>query len=153
MAPFLLPPQPFIISVRVGGDSCPPTRPVSLSQPAWGDVRTAFDSSLSLLLSVESDAPVFYVLRGQGWGRQNPVVYVSNDQRVMGIILRYVCWGTHGAPPPIPPWTPAIDRPTYLPPLPDPQKFSHTVGCQDSNGPPPLMFRFFFEITPPFCKK
>ena len=22
-------------------------------------------------------------------------VYVQNDQRVMGIILGYVCWGTH----------------------------------------------------------
>ena len=27
-----------------------------------------------------------------------PVVYVRNDERVMGIILRYVCWGTHQAP-------------------------------------------------------
>ena len=27
-----------------------------------------------------------------------PLVYVQNDQRVMGIILRYVCWGTHGPP-------------------------------------------------------
>ena len=24
-----------------------------------------------------------------------PFVYVQNDQRVMGIILRFVCWGTH----------------------------------------------------------
>ena len=24
-----------------------------------------------------------------------PLLYVQNDQRVMGIILRYVCWGTH----------------------------------------------------------
>ena len=24
-----------------------------------------------------------------------PFVYVSNDQRVIGIILRFVCWGTH----------------------------------------------------------
>ena len=24
-----------------------------------------------------------------------PFVYIENDQRVMGIILRYVCWGTH----------------------------------------------------------
>ena len=23
-----------------------------------------------------------------------PFVYVQNDQRIMGIILRYVCWGT-----------------------------------------------------------
>ena len=26
-----------------------------------------------------------------------PLVYVQNDQRIMGIILSYVCWGT---PPP-----------------------------------------------------
>ena len=25
-----------------------------------------------------------------------PLVYAQNDQRVMGIILRYVCWGTQG---------------------------------------------------------
>ena len=30
-----------------------------------------------------------------------PFVYVPNDQRVMGIILRYVCWGTHGPPTPL----------------------------------------------------
>ena len=24
-----------------------------------------------------------------------PFVYAQNDQRIMGIILRYVCWGTH----------------------------------------------------------
>ena len=24
-----------------------------------------------------------------------PFVYVQNDQRAMGIILRFVCWGTH----------------------------------------------------------
>ena len=24
-----------------------------------------------------------------------PLVYVQTDQCVMGIILRYVCWGTH----------------------------------------------------------
>ena len=29
-----------------------------------------------------------------------PVVYIQNDQRVMGIIFRYVCWGTHRPPPP-----------------------------------------------------
>ena len=29
-----------------------------------------------------------------------PFVYVSNDQCVMGIILRDVCWGTHGPQPP-----------------------------------------------------
>ena len=31
-----------------------------------------------------------------------PFVYVQNDQRVMGIILRHVCWGTHRPPPPPP---------------------------------------------------
>ena len=40
-------------------------------------------------------------------------VYVQNDQRVMGIILRYVCWGTHGTPPL---GTTAAERPTHLPP-------------------------------------
>ena len=30
-----------------------------------------------------------------------PVVYIQNDQRVMAIILRYVCWGTHRPPPPL----------------------------------------------------
>ena len=29
-----------------------------------------------------------------------PIVYIQNGQRVMGIILRYVCWGTHQPPPP-----------------------------------------------------
>ena len=29
-------------------------------------------------------------------------VFLQNDQRVMGIILRYVCWGTHRPPPPPP---------------------------------------------------
>ena len=24
-----------------------------------------------------------------------PFVYVQNDQHVMGIILRFVCWGAH----------------------------------------------------------
>ena len=27
-----------------------------------------------------------------------PHVYVPNDQHVMGIIVRYVCWGTHEPP-------------------------------------------------------
>ena len=31
-----------------------------------------------------------------------PLVYVQNDQRVMGIIFRYVCWGTYQPPPPPP---------------------------------------------------
>ena len=51
-----------------------------------------------------------------------PHVYVQNDQRVMGIILRYVCWGTHRYPP----GAPAADWPT--PPPPDPPKFSHMWG-------------------------
>ena len=29
-----------------------------------------------------------------------PVLYIQNDQRVVGIILRCVCWGTHRPPPP-----------------------------------------------------
>ena len=45
-----------------------------------------------------------------------PVVYVPNDQRVMGIILRYVCWGTHRPPP----WGARCltSRPTHPPPRP-----------------------------------
>ena len=38
-----------------------------------------------------------------------PVVYIQNDQRVMGIILRYVCWGTQRPPPP-PTGSPAADH-------------------------------------------
>ena len=55
-----------------------------------------------------------------------PFVYVQNDQRVMGIILRYVCW----VPTDPPLGTPAADWPTHLPPPPppDPQKFSNPVG-------------------------
>ena len=32
-----------------------------------------------------------------------PIVYVPNDQRFMGIMLTYVCWGTHRHLPPPPP--------------------------------------------------
>ena len=41
-----------------------------------------------------------------------PLLYDPNDQRVMGIILRYVCWGTHR-----PPWGARrlTGRPTYPP--------------------------------------
>ena len=68
---------------------------------------------------------------------------VQNDQRVMGIILRHVCWGIHLHPF----GTPAADRPIHLPAPPppppprllDPQKFSHTVRCQYLNKPPPLL--------------
>ena len=49
------------------------------------------------------------------------LVYIQNDQRVMGIILRYVCWGT----PPPPPRSPAAD----------PQGFGQRRGVED---PPPL---------------
>ena len=31
-----------------------------------------------------------------------PLAHIQNDQCVMGIILRYVCWGTHRPPPPPP---------------------------------------------------
>ena len=30
----------------------------------------------------------------------SPVVYIQNEQRVTGIILRYVCWGNPPPPPP-----------------------------------------------------
>ena len=31
-----------------------------------------------------------------------PLLYAQNDQHVIGIILRYVRWGTHRPPPPPP---------------------------------------------------
>ena len=56
----------------------------------------------------------------------------KNDQRVMGIILRCVCWGTHQTP-----W--GARRLASRPPPPlDPQKFSHPLGVSNSNKPPPL---------------
>ena len=58
-------------------------------------------------------------------------VYIQNDQRVMGIILRYVWWGTHRPPPPR---SPAVDRPTRRP-----SRFGSTKG---GGG-----FRFRFNVT------
>ena len=55
-----------------------------------------------------------------------PIVYIQNDQRVMGIVLRYVCWGTHRPPA----WSPAAHRPTRRPP-----RFGSTKG--GGRGPPP----------------
>ena len=55
-------------------------------------------------------------------------VHIQNDQRVMGIILRYVCWGTHRPPP----GGPAADRPTRRPP-----RFGSTMG---GGAPPPPPF-------------
>ena len=63
-------------------------------------------------------------------------VHIQNDQRVMGIILRYVCWGTHRPPP----GGPAADRPTRRPP-----RFGSTKGgggvppppSEGGGGPPP----------------
>ena len=54
-------------------------------------------------------------------------VHIQNDQRVMGIILRYVCWGTHRPPP----GGPAADRPTRRPP-----RFGSTKGGEGSPPPP-----------------
>ena len=48
-----------------------------------------------------------------------PCVFVQNDQRVMGIILRYVCWGN--PPPPyrgLLPTPPPLPRPCAKPPPP-----------------------------------
>ena len=53
--------------------------------------------------------------------------HIQNDQRVMGKILRYVCWGTHRPPPP-PPGSLAADRLTRRPP-----RFGSTRG----RGVPP----------------
>ena len=47
----------------------------------------------------------------------------------MGIILRYVCWGTHRPPP----GGPAADRPTRRPP-----RFGSTKGGGRGPPPPPL---------------
>ena len=60
-----------------------------------------------------------------------PLVHIQNDQCVMGIILRYLCWGTHRPPPP-PLGGPAADRPPRRPP---------TFGSTKGGGgvpPPPL---------------
>ena len=75
-----------------------------------------------------------------------PVVYIQNDQRVMGIILRYVCWGTYRPPP----GSPAADRPTRRPP-----RFGSTKGggggpppCNPENGCTPLGFTHWLAAVP-----
>ena len=55
-------------------------------------------------------------------------VHIQNDQRVMGIILRYVCWGTHRPPPR------GARRLTARPA--DPQGLGQPRGGEGS--PPPL---------------
>ena len=65
-------------------------------------------------------------------------MYVQNDQRVMGIILRYVFWGTHR--PPL--GTPAADGPTHLPPPPPsppsrlPKVFAPSWGLEFEQAAP-----------------
>ena len=59
-----------------------------------------------------------------------PFVYVQNDQRVMGILLRYVCWGTHQPPPP--------PRPMGLSQTPHGHSKEADSGGHDPKGPPPL---------------
>ena len=65
-----------------------------------------------------------------------PVVYVQNDQRVMGTLLRYLCRDTHG--PPL--GSPAADRPTPLPPPPPPlqtpKSFRTRLGSRIRTGRP-----------------
>ena len=56
-------------------------------------------------------------------------MHIQNDQYVMGIILRYVCWGTHRPPP----GGPTADRPTRRPP-----RFGSTKGGGRGPLPPPL---------------
>ena len=59
-----------------------------------------------------------------------PLVHIQNEQRVMGIILRYVCWGTHRPPPPL--GSPALTaRPA------DPQGLGQPRGGERS--PPPYI--------------
>ena len=67
-----------------------------------------------------------------------PLVYIQNDQHVMGIILRYVCWGTHRPPPPL--GSPAADDPTHRPP-----RFGSTKAGGEGGLPPP----FGGECPPP----
>ena len=57
-----------------------------------------------------------------------PLVHIQNDQCVMGIILRYVCRGTHRPPP----GGPAADRPTRRPP-----RFGSTKAGGGVPSPPP----------------
>ena len=67
-----------------------------------------------------------------------PVVYVPNDQRIMGIILRYVCWSTHRPPLGIP----APDQPTHPPPpLQTPKSFRARLGSRVRTGRPSLYMR------------
>ena len=85
----------------------------------------------------------------------SPVVYVQNDQRVMGIILRYLCWFTHR-----PPWGARrlTGRPTYPPsappPLPSrpPKVFAPGWGLEFEQAaplayPPPSLLMSTFEMT------
>ena len=76
-----------------------------------------------------------------------PVVYVPNDQRVMGIIWRYVRWGTHGPPPPPPPGTPAADLPTHLPPLQTPKSFRTRLGVKIRTGHSPRTEALFGGVS------
>ena len=62
-------------------------------------------------------------------------IYIQNDQRVMGIILRCVCWGTH-RPPPGARWLTA--RPA------DPQGLGQPRG----GGAPPPPFNPRNSCTP-----
>ena len=72
-----------------------------------------------------------------------PVVYIQSDQCIMGIILRYVCWGTHR--PPL--GSPAADRPTRQPPRfgsakPPPPPYNPQNGCT------PLRVTYWLPPTP-----
>ena len=56
-----------------------------------------------------------------------PLVHIQNDQCVMGVILRYLSWGTHRPPP----GGPAADRPTRRP-----LRFGSTKGGGRAPSPP-----------------
>ena len=63
------------------------------------------------------------------------LVHIQNDQCVMGIILRYVCWGTHQPPPgspaaaPRPPEPQGLGQPRGVPPPPySPQNCRTPLG-------------------------
>ena len=69
-----------------------------------------------------------------------PLVYTHNDQRVMGIILRYVCWGTHRPPR----GSPAADRLTRQPP-----RFGSTKGPPPSPSTTFAFVCFLIRSHPP----
>ena len=76
-----------------------------------------------------------------------PIVYVQNDQRALGIILRYICWGT----PPPPPGTPAADQPTHLAPSRLPKVFAPDWVSRVEQATPPCLRASTAPLPRPYC--